>query len=789
MESILAQSDESKAFVKELCFEYAHEAASLWHARAKAVCAPHYNLSDLLELDCRLEAQMDALRTAGETGWEAAIEQMKPGLPEYGVTPSILAFESNNEERIGMILDKAQADRESGAAVITALGWPAYEQVHPHIKKLLASNSTAHQYIGVAASAFHRRDPGFYLENAFYSTDATLKARSLKAMGELGGREDKLMPGRLRDQFKTEDPASRFWAMWSAVLLGDASALDRLKSYALDFSNSFSEEALQLLLRRLDLKDTQALHRELAERTDAERPAVIGAGIIGDPVLIPWLMGQMTTPALARVAGESFTLITGVNLGGQALEGPRPEGFESGPNDNLEDDNVAADPDENLPWPDVEKIAAWWDKNKAKYKPAMRHLLGEPITKDHLQHILRTGLQRQRAAAALELALLEPGTPLYNTGAPARRQLPEAPKAQNIAAPPNYGKRPLAVTAVNCITPVGHNAVMTAAAVRAGVTRFKIDEDYNDQNGNAVTVSKINGVRDGIKNVMERIRDIAKICLTDMLNAYSENIKQRPPHVHLLLGVASEERPGPDYGKENILVLKPVVTKRFGDHASEMITHGNASFHYAVEQAAKIIEEQADLVCIVGGVDCLLHESVLDGFESEGRLKSSGYGRNHGLIPSEAVSFLIVEDLERARQASRPILAKISTLGLSREPAPRSSGVSGICGGLSEACHKALEPLREQRIETIFSDLNGEEARAREWSVTRIRCFSGEREQPSLLCPAEYYGDIGAASGTVMACIAAQGFERNWLSKPVMMICSDDHGSCGAVILEKENLP
>jgi len=36
--------------------------------------------------------------------------------------------------------------------------------------------------------------------------------------------------------------------------------------------------------------------------------------------------------------------------------------------------------------------------------------------------VLRTGFQRQRTAAAEWLCLLQPGTPLFNTAAPAWRQ-------------------------------------------------------------------------------------------------------------------------------------------------------------------------------------------------------------------------------------------------------------------------------------------------------------------------------------------------------------------------------
>jgi uncharacterized protein (TIGR02270 family) len=142
----------------------------------------------------------------------------------------------------------------------------------------------------------------------------------------------------------------------------------------------------------------------------------------GDPEHVPWLIERMDAPRLARPAGEAFAMITGVNIACQSLDCLRPEGFESGPGDDPADENVEMDPDENLPWPDRDKIAAWWKKHESDFTPGTRYLLGKPISEEWLEHVLRHGYQRQRAAAALELAIRRPGTPLFDVCAPGFRQ-------------------------------------------------------------------------------------------------------------------------------------------------------------------------------------------------------------------------------------------------------------------------------------------------------------------------------------------------------------------------------
>ena len=99
-----------------------------------------------------------------------------------------------------------------------------------------------------------------------------------------------------------------------------------------------------------------------------------------------------------------------------------PEGFEAGPTDDPDDPDVAMDPDDGLAWPDPEKIRAWWAADGKRFQPGARHFMGKPVSRAQGIDILKNGRQRQRTLAAHYLCLLHPGTPLFNTSAPAWRQ-------------------------------------------------------------------------------------------------------------------------------------------------------------------------------------------------------------------------------------------------------------------------------------------------------------------------------------------------------------------------------
>jgi uncharacterized protein (TIGR02270 family) len=395
------------------------ETPFLWLRRNRLVTAPHCGLHELAWHDQRIEANLDGLRLAGDAGWELSKEALRHGNAGDYFSAAFLAFKSGDEERISCLLDKRGTVPEMSKGIISALGWLPYSQAEPFITKFLADSSPALLRIGIAASAIHGIDPGKILKDAIRNEDQALKARSLKAVGELG-RID-LLPV-LVDNYSHEDEACRFFAAWSAALLGDRNALALLKSIAAG-SSLYREETVKTAFRMMEGHDTRTWHAVLASNPVSLRLAVIGAGTAGDPALVPWLIEQMRNTELARVAGEAFTMITGADIVRDGLNGDVPYEFDEDPDDDPEDDSVAMDPDENLPWPDPGLVSNWWQQHGNSFDNGRRCFLGKSITADHLRQALYSGSQYQRSSAAMESALLNPGLPLFNTRAPGFRQV------------------------------------------------------------------------------------------------------------------------------------------------------------------------------------------------------------------------------------------------------------------------------------------------------------------------------------------------------------------------------
>lgn len=388
--------------------QHAEEAAFLWLLRNAAVHAPHYSLKDLAELDNRLEAHLDGLRIADEAAWETCQNALSIEEPGEVFVAALFAFEGDNGQRVDEVISIAEKSPDTWQALVSAVAWLS-DKHYPRWERAMW-NAPAYQHLALARCIAHRQNPGPYLAQSLTDSDPVYKTQALRAVGELKCFD--LLP-LLQQQFRSEDDACRFWAAWSAVLLGYSEALDILKTFAIP-SSRFCEHAIQMILRRMDLPLAISWLKPFSQIAEAKRFTVLGAGIIGDPLYIPWLVKLMRVPELARVAGESFSMMTGLDLAYENLEGEWPEGFEAGPTENPDDEDVEMDVDEDLPWPDPVLVEAWWQNNAAYFPSGQRYLVGQPITVEHCQQTLGSGFQRQRKAAALELALLQKNAPLFN---------------------------------------------------------------------------------------------------------------------------------------------------------------------------------------------------------------------------------------------------------------------------------------------------------------------------------------------------------------------------------------
>lgn len=408
----------TKPIIEDIADQHFEEASFLWSLRDVAATATNYSLQDLTELDERVEAHIDGLRVAGELGWKLCKDGLDHEEPGTVFTASVIAFESGDAEKIECIVENSSKSRPAFRAAVSALGWLGDRHFKSIIMVLVTAKTWQYRSLGIAACGERRVNPRTHLDKAINSSNLFLKVRALKAAGQLKRLD--LLP-LLRSNFQHEDQSCCFEAARAALLMGDQSALETISVFALS-QTKFTLPALRIALRVVDGQTSLKWMKEQSRIPEQRRLMMRATGITGNPAYIPMLIRQMTVPEQARAAAASFSLITGVDLDENGLEGEQPEGFEAGPNDDPDDENVDMDPDEDLSWPDPEKVLKWWDENSGAFPPGARFLAGSPISPEHCMQVLKTGSQRNRQAAALEFALTQPDALYLNIKQKGNRQ-------------------------------------------------------------------------------------------------------------------------------------------------------------------------------------------------------------------------------------------------------------------------------------------------------------------------------------------------------------------------------
>ncbi|MEO6237665.1 MAG: TIGR02270 family protein [Vicinamibacterales bacterium] len=393
--------------------------ALLWSTRRTLATSGHLSLTQLARFDHRIAAHEDGCVIAGDAGMTTLVGELQDANAARLFAVGVVAIQTKRRDIFDRCLKIAEALPAARAGLTSALGWVDAPQLAGVASDLLKASLAFRRSIGLAACRVHRIDPGQVLFATLTDSDSRAQAEALRTAGVLGNPEH---ASSCLDALSSENSRVRFWAAWSSVLLGDRrlglNALVRLA----EGPSSHGSEAFGLALQALSTSAGHETLTSLAGASELLRSLIRGTGIVGEPSYVPWLISHMSDEKTARLAGEALSLLAGADLALLDLERKPPENFESGPNDDPDDPNVDMDADDGLPWPDAAKIEQWWAANGSRFQKGTRYFMGQPVTKEHCIHVLKTGYQRQRILAAHYLCLLDPGTPLFNTSAPAWRQ-------------------------------------------------------------------------------------------------------------------------------------------------------------------------------------------------------------------------------------------------------------------------------------------------------------------------------------------------------------------------------
>ncbi|MFO1203017.1 MAG: hypothetical protein U1E58_10335 [Tabrizicola sp.] len=373
---------------------------------------PNFRLVELFDLECRLGGHLDALAMGREVGVEFTMENLAVAA-EFGEV--FTAFQVLLHARPDLALSAIAPPEvllwDQVAALGSAAAWCVPEVMAARIRDWIGGQDPMAAWIALEVCGARRVDPKGHLKPLIQHRDPRVAARAMQLAAELG-RAD--LADDLARLTETADPTLRFWAAWSAALLGDRRSAPAILASLITPATPPSQARMVAELLPLVLDDRAAraaIARLMSDRL-TERWGVLATGALGASDTLDWLLRQMAEPVLSRIAGAAFCRITGARLSAESLELAE---FPDDPDDPV----VAACPQESfieakLYWPDPEKLAHWLAPNRARFVPQTRYLLGVAAWTIQPPIEATATYQMDQRAVALELATRKPDTPLPN---------------------------------------------------------------------------------------------------------------------------------------------------------------------------------------------------------------------------------------------------------------------------------------------------------------------------------------------------------------------------------------
>jgi uncharacterized protein (TIGR02270 family) len=165
----------TRRVIEQVLLQQVEDAGFLWLLRRRVVLAPNPLLRDIVRLDERVAAHIDALCVAGDVGWLRAHEALMQAQAGALFACCVLAIESGNVERFVDIITacagvdanvSVDADANPSHEPIAALCWAAHDPAAQLVDRLGQAAKLCLRAIAISSSGARRTDPGPFLITA-----------------------------------------------------------------------------------------------------------------------------------------------------------------------------------------------------------------------------------------------------------------------------------------------------------------------------------------------------------------------------------------------------------------------------------------------------------------------------------------------------------------------------------------------------------------------------------------------------------------------------------------------
>lgn len=389
---------------RDLVDESLDESAFLWKRWEADLQSLTRNLAEVVSwTEDRLQGALDGVRAAGS----ALMGVLEPALGEADaasltVVAHLLAAKSPDAARTLLATTVRDASGARLWSLVRGIEVADLDRSFAPVTAVLSSQGPEHSAALCRLKSFRSSVPGRELDAAL---DSKVVAHQVEALRAARYASDEVLGRCLSVALKSAEPAVRR----AAVETGLYRRLPHVWELALQLTRECNPAAapfLPLLAGLGSPEEQQSVMGALREPR-LQQSGLFALGFIGTPAAVETCLAGMRDPKLARMAGEAYAAITGVNLARDHLAAPEPDDAPSLPPieaDQLDGSLVPTAP-ELWPLPDLDAVRAHWGRVRSGYAAGVRHLGGRPISLGVLVDAIEGGPMLRRPGLILEAAV------------------------------------------------------------------------------------------------------------------------------------------------------------------------------------------------------------------------------------------------------------------------------------------------------------------------------------------------------------------------------------------------
>lgn len=288
----------------DIVLQHIQQAAFLW-AQRDVLLAEDLPDNDIVAgVDRRLEIDLDGVRVAGHSGWPLILATYDE-FPQSGelFLVSWAAIEFADAKGVGQAVELGRVSDDGARGLVGALAWHRPGAISSLVRDWIGAHDEFKRFLAVSACFEHGVDPMQSLTRLVRDPEPRVRAVGLRLAGKL---KRSALINDVRCGLEDEEGPVRFWAAWALAELGSGDlATPELRKVASGGGDD-ALTALRSAIKAAPEKDIRAWMGALFRSPETAPLAVRGAGMMGDRTILPWLVDQMSNPALAGAAGMSL---------------------------------------------------------------------------------------------------------------------------------------------------------------------------------------------------------------------------------------------------------------------------------------------------------------------------------------------------------------------------------------------------------------------------------------------------------------------------------------------------